>query len=63
MNVNPLWAELRLYNIFQNFMYFSDSIGLNIKKEKKSPLPQRVNVVHLPCDKECLCETSCKQFL
>ena len=63
-NLNPLWSELRLYNIFQYFMYFSDSTGLNLKiKKKKSPLPQRVKAVHLPCDKECLCETSCKQFL
>ena len=37
MFINPLWAELRLYNIFQNVMYFSDSIGLNLKKKKKAP--------------------------
>ena len=37
-NLNPLWSELRLYNIFQYFMYFSDSTGLNLKiKKKKVP--------------------------
>ena len=37
--INPLWAELRLYNIFQHFMYFSDSTGLNLKRKNNNPLP------------------------
>ena len=44
-NLNPLWAELRLYVIFRYFMCFSDVTGPNLENKTKNKfLPLTVKI-------------------